>query len=72
MLDLCFYAPIMLKIMISGSPLSNKIKRQNIMNHVCHSWDEEVVYKITEPKNQPQFSQTTIGQVKLSPNKLSN
>jgi len=34
--------------------------------------DQEVgtAHKVKSPKNQPQFSQMMMGQVKLSPNKL--
>jgi len=52
---------------------------QNIMNHnVVHSREDEkvgVAHEEKSPKNQPQFSQTTIGHywwVKLNPNKLSD
>ena len=42
---------------------------------MVHSRDDEevgVAHEVKSPENQPQFSQTMIGQVKLSPTKLSD
>jgi len=42
---------------------------------VVHSRDDKevgIAHEVKSPKNQPLFSQTTMGQVKLSPKKLSD
>jgi len=42
---------------------------------VVHNRDNQEVgmaHEVKVPENQPQFFQTTMGQVKLSPNKLSD
>jgi len=42
---------------------------------MVHSRDDKevgVAHEVKSPENQPEFSETTMGQVKVSPNKLSD